>query len=137
MDFADPTGNLSKFGLGEGKYVADLGAGSGHYSIAAAKAVGDLQVLTHFGGEYGKDNSGKVVDVQAYHREIGADGKPIPEVIYPQFVEAMNSIGYSGYYSYELCHPLPLKDGEKVGIDYAESCARNACEMMKGLLRNA
>jgi sugar phosphate isomerase/epimerase len=104
---------------------------------AAAKAVGDLQVLTHFGGEYGKDNDGNVVDIQAYKREIGADGKPIPEVIYPQFIEAMNSIGYSGYYSYELCHPLPVKNGEKVGIDYADSCASNACEMMKGLLRNA
>jgi len=40
MDFADPAGNISQFGIGEGKYVADLGAGSGHYSIAAAKAVG-------------------------------------------------------------------------------------------------
>jgi len=104
---------------------------------AAAKAVGDLQVLTHFGGEYGKDENGKVVDIQAYKREIGPDGNPIPEVIYPQFVEAMNSIGYTGYYSYELCHPLPVKNGEKVSIDYANSCARNACEMMKGLLRNA
>lgn len=41
MDFADPAGNISQFGIGEGKYVADLGAGSGHYSIAAAKAVGN------------------------------------------------------------------------------------------------
>ena len=40
MDFADPGNNLAQFGLGEGKYVADLGAGSGHYAIAAAKAVG-------------------------------------------------------------------------------------------------
>lgn len=40
MDFADPTGNIAQFGLGEGKWIADLGAGSGHYTMAAAKAVG-------------------------------------------------------------------------------------------------
>jgi sugar phosphate isomerase/epimerase len=102
----------------------------------AAKAVGDLQVLTHFGGEYGKDENGKVIDIQTYKREIGSDGKPIVEEFYPQFVEAMNSIGYTGYYSYELCHPLPVKNGEKVGIDFAESCAKNGCEMMKGLIKN-
>jgi sugar phosphate isomerase/epimerase len=102
--------------------------------MEAAKAAGDLQVLTHFGGEYGKDENGKVIDIQTYKREIGSDGKPIPEEIYPDFVKAMNSINYSGFYSYELCHPLPVKNGEKVGIDFAESCAGNACEMMKGLL---
>ena len=104
--------------------------------MEAAKAAGDMQVLTHFGGEYGKDDSGKVVDIQVYKREVGADGDPIPEDIYPSFIAAMNSIGYSGYYSYELCHPLPVKDDERVGIDYAEYCAKNACEMMKGLLKN-
>jgi hypothetical protein len=46
----------------------------------------------------------------------------------------MKNIGYSGYFSYELCHPLPVKNGKKVGIEYAESCARNACKMMKDLI---
>ena len=105
--------------------------------MEAAQAAGDLQVLTHFGGEYGKDENGKVVEIQVYKREIGPDGKPISEDhIYPPFVQAMNSIGYKGYYSYELCHPLPVKNGEKVGVDYAEYCAKNACEMMNGLLGN-
>ena len=104
--------------------------------MEAAKAASGLQVLTHFGGEYGKNEDGKVVDIQVYKREVGSDGKAVPENIYPDFIDAMNSIGYSGYYSYELCHPLPVKDGERVGIDYAEYCARNACEMMKGLLKN-
>ena len=104
--------------------------------MEAARAAGDMQVLTHFGGEYGKNDEGKVVDIQVYKREVGSDGNPVPEDIYPSFIQAMSSIGYSGYYSYELCHPLPVKDGEKVGIDYAEYCARNACEMMKGMLKN-
>lgn len=69
--------------------------------MEAAHAAGDLQVLTHFGGEFGKDASGKIVDI----------------------------------YSYELCHPLPMVNGEKVGIDYVEKCAGLACEMMKGLVK--
>ena len=40
MDFADPERNVKQFGLHEGDIVADLGAGAGAYSIAAARAVG-------------------------------------------------------------------------------------------------
>ncbi|MQY78543.1 MAG: TIM barrel protein, partial [Bacteroidetes bacterium] len=53
----------------------------------AAKAVGNLQVLSHFGGEYERDTDGKVK---------GAE-------FYTLFVRAMHEIGYSGYLSYELC----------------------------------
>ena len=38
--FSDPRKNIAVMGLAEGLIVADFGAGSGHYSIAAAKAVG-------------------------------------------------------------------------------------------------
>ncbi len=38
--FSDPSHNLSQVGLVEGMYVADLGSGSGFYTLAAAKAVG-------------------------------------------------------------------------------------------------
>jgi ubiquinone/menaquinone biosynthesis C-methylase UbiE len=37
--FADPSSNVSKFGLAPGMHIADLGAGSGAYTIPAAKAV--------------------------------------------------------------------------------------------------
>jgi len=100
----------------------------------AAGAVGDLQVHTHFGGEFGQDEEGNVIDIQTYKKELGPDGKPIKEEFYPLFVKAMQDIGYQGYFSYELCHPLPVTDGKKVGIEYAESCAKNACKMMKGLI---
>jgi sugar phosphate isomerase/epimerase len=101
---------------------------------AAAMSAGSLQVLTHFNGEYGQDENGKITDIQTYGREIGPDGKPIAVEFYPRFAEAMKNIGYSGYFSYELCHPLPVINGKKAGIEYAESCARNACRMMKGLI---
>jgi len=38
--FSDPAANLAKLGLTDGMKVADLGAGSGFYSMEAAKKVG-------------------------------------------------------------------------------------------------
>lgn len=38
--FSDPKKNLDQFGLNPGTFVADLGSGAGHYTLAAAKAVG-------------------------------------------------------------------------------------------------
>ncbi len=40
MSFTDPTRNLSQLGLSEGLRVADFGAGSGAYTLAAARLVG-------------------------------------------------------------------------------------------------
>ena len=50
------------------------------------------------------------------------------------FVRAMHKIGYSGYLSYELCHPLPVVNGQTVGIEYAEKNAQLAGEFMQGLI---
>ncbi|MEX2515004.1 MAG: methyltransferase domain-containing protein [Candidatus Paceibacterota bacterium] len=41
MSFADPQTNLQSFGLEPGMEVADLGAGPGHYTLAAARMVGE------------------------------------------------------------------------------------------------
>jgi sugar phosphate isomerase/epimerase len=85
----------------------------------AALAVGDLQVLSHFGGEYERD----------------ADGKVIGEDFYKPFIQAMHEIGYSGYMSYELCHPLPVVDGQTVGIEFADKNAQLASEFMQGIIK--
>ena len=84
----------------------------------AAKAVGDLQVLSHFGGEYERDTDGNIKG----------------EEFYAHFVQAMHEIEYSGYLSYELCHPLPIVNGQTVGIEYAEKNAQLAGEFMRGLI---
>ena len=84
----------------------------------AALATGNLQVLSHFGGEY----------------ERGSDGKVIGQDFYRPFIQAMHEIGYSGYMSYELCHPLPLVNGQTVGIDFAHKNAKLAAEFMKGII---
>jgi ubiquinone/menaquinone biosynthesis C-methylase UbiE len=41
MNFSDPRSNILQMGLRDGMKVADLGAGSGHYSLAAAASVGN------------------------------------------------------------------------------------------------
>jgi len=88
----------------------------------AALEVGSLQVLSHFGGEY----------------EVDADGRPYVakgQQNLPAFVRAMKEIGYEGYIGYELCHPLPVVNGQTVGREYADKNARLAAEYMRGLLR--
>ncbi len=39
--FSDPIKNVEQLGIKPGSIVADFGSGSGHYTIAAAKVVGD------------------------------------------------------------------------------------------------
>jgi sugar phosphate isomerase/epimerase len=91
------------------------------YIQKAAQAVGDLQVLSHFGDDiYDRDPDGKL---------RGAD-------YFPHFIRAMQDIGYTGYLGYELCHPLPVINGQTVGIEYAKVKAKDACEFMKGVIRN-
>jgi ubiquinone/menaquinone biosynthesis C-methylase UbiE len=41
MAFSDPEKNLGELGIHNGSFIADLGAGSGAYTLAAAKIVGD------------------------------------------------------------------------------------------------
>jgi sugar phosphate isomerase/epimerase len=89
------------------------------YIRQAAQAVGNLQVLSHFGDDiYDRDADGKV---------RGAD-------YFPLFIRALHDIGYSGYLGYELCHPLPVVNGQTVGIEYAKTKAKEACEFMKGII---
>jgi len=103
----------------------------------AAQAVQGIQMLSHFGGEFDRDANGKIVDTQDHsdHGDKAAEQKA--ENYLPAFIKAMNDIGYGGYFSYELCHPLPVVNGEKVGLEFVEKNAKLACEMMKGLVSNA
>jgi hypothetical protein len=46
----------------------------------------------------------------------------------------MHEIGYSGYLSYELCHSLPVINGQTVSIEYVAKNAQLAAEFMRGLI---
>ena len=83
-----------------------------------------MQVLSHFGGEFDRNADGSV----------GNDKTREP---FPHFIRGMKQVGYSGYMGYELCHPLPVVDGQTVGIEFAEKNAKLAAEFMRGVLKAA
>ena len=96
---------------------------------AASADVGSLQVLSHFGGEYDRDQDGRIRGV-VWNR----DGSRTPEHYYDDFVRGMADINYEGYVGFELCHPLPQTDGVTVGLEFADINAQLAAEYMRGLI---
>jgi sugar phosphate isomerase/epimerase len=109
---------------------APLAAKQGVTSMRdAARAVGSLQVLTHFGGEYDRDADGSV---RGYVRN--PDATLTPENFYADFAQGMQEIGYEGYTGYELCHPLPAVNGQPVGIEFADKNAQLAAEYMRAVV---
>ena len=43
-------------------------------------------------------------------------------------------MSYDGYFGYELCHQLPVVDGQTVGIEYADQNAQMAAEFMRAII---
>jgi sugar phosphate isomerase/epimerase len=97
---------------------------------AGARAVGSLQVLSHFGGEFERKPDGSI---RGFERNDGVVGEDT-NTYYRDFVRAMNEIGYDGYIGYELCHQLPVENGQTVGIEYADQNAHMAAEFMRSLI---
>jgi sugar phosphate isomerase/epimerase len=97
---------------------------------AAAHAVGPLQVLSHFGGEFERRSDGSI---RGYERNDGVVGEETNRY-YRDFIRAMSEIGYEGYFGYELCHQLPIVDGQTVGIEFADKNARLAAEFLRELI---
>jgi sugar phosphate isomerase/epimerase len=91
---------------------------SRHGVRQAALDVGNLQALSHFGGEFKREADGTVK---------GPD-------YYAYFVEAMKEIGYQGFIGYELCHTLPVVNGQTVGLEFADQNAEAAAIYMRGLI---
>ena len=92
----------------------------------AVLAVGPRQVHSHFGGEFYRDNDGRV---QLDHASLT---RPLPD--YASFIRLMDEIGYDGYFCYELCHPVLSKAHEPLGLDYVDQQARLAQEYMSTLI---
>jgi sugar phosphate isomerase/epimerase len=97
---------------------------------AGAQAIGPLQVLTHFGGEFERRPDGSV---RGFERNDGVVGEETNRY-YRDFVRSMNDIDYDGYIGYELCHQLPVENGQTVGIEYADQNAQMAAEFMRALI---
>jgi sugar phosphate isomerase/epimerase len=92
-----------------------------------ARAVGSLQVLSHFGGEFERLADGSI---RGFERNDGIVGEDTNRY-YRDFIRSMSEIGYEGYLGYELCHQLPVIDGQTVGIEFADQNAQLAAEFMR------
>jgi sugar phosphate isomerase/epimerase len=88
----------------------------------AVNEVGTLQTLWHYGGEYDRGQDGIVVK---------GDEKSMAEML------GLLDIGYKGYAGFELCHPLPVVNGQTVGVDFVDKNAQLAAEYMRGILAEA
>jgi sugar phosphate isomerase/epimerase len=98
----------------------------------AARAVGTLQVLSHFGGEFERLPDGRI---RGFERNDGViEGET--NQYYNDFVTAMRGIEYQGYLSYELCHQLPVVNGQTVGIEFADRNAELAAGFMRQIIKS-
>ena len=97
----------------------------------AARAVGPLQVLSHFGGEFDRNPDGNITGVDRIDGVVTGETNQY----YRDFARAMREIGYNGYISYELCHQLPVVNGETVGIEFAHKNAQLAAEFMREIVK--
>jgi sugar phosphate isomerase/epimerase len=88
----------------------------------ALNEVGALQMLWHYGGEYDRGPDGIAVK---------GDEKALAEML------GLFDIGYRGYAGFELCHPLPVENGQTVGLDFVDKNAQLAAEYMRGILAEA
>jgi sugar phosphate isomerase/epimerase len=96
----------------------------------AAREVGALQVLSHFGGEFERRADGTI---RGYDRIDGVVRGDTNQY-YRNFLRSMREIGYGGYIGYELCHQLPVVDGQTVDIEYAHLNAELAAQFMRELI---
>jgi len=100
--------------------------------MAAAREVGARQVMSHFGGEFDRNPDGRITGVDRIDGVVTGE----TNAYYRAFARAMRDIGYHGYISYELCHQLPVVNGETVGIEFAHKNAQLAAEFMRDIIRS-
>jgi len=78
--------------------------------------------LWHYGGEYDRGPDGITVK---------GDEKVMAEML------GLLDIGYQGYAGFELCHPLPVVNGQTVGLEFVDKNAQLAAEYLRGVLADA
>lgn len=110
------------------------------YLRKAVADVGALQAQSHFGGEYDRPTPGGPWIRPITRAEWG---KPYErpgnwnDNFYLPFIEALLETGYRGSIGYELCHTLPIVNGQTVGIDFVDKNARFALEFIRETIAEA
>jgi sugar phosphate isomerase/epimerase len=98
------------------------------YVANAVHIVGNLQVHSHFGGEYYRDASGTI---NPRLLDYYAGGK-MPD--YSHYIGLMNEIGYNGYFTFELCHNVLNEDHTIGSIDYVHEQVKLAREYLGNII---
>jgi sugar phosphate isomerase/epimerase len=99
------------------------------YLVEAVKATGNLQVLTHYNGEWVRDRNERPV-----LRRFPFLG--VKTANYPVFIRELKKTGYEGFMNFEFCHPA-LKGHVIQDIDYVHEQTGMALEYMKELIEKA
>ena len=110
------------------------------YLRSAVREAGALQVLTHYFGEFERpdpDGPVRLVDKRSQWRGPFVRHGHVEENFYLPFVQALLEAGYRGSMGYELCSPLPVLDGNTVGIEFVDECSRLALEFMRATIAEA
>jgi sugar phosphate isomerase/epimerase len=98
------------------------------YIANAVRTIGNLQVHSHFGGEYYRDEN-KVIKPKMLDYYAGGI---MPD--YSHYIQLMNEIGFDGYFTFELCHPLVNKDHSTAGIDFVHEQVALAREYLANII---
>jgi sugar phosphate isomerase/epimerase len=98
------------------------------YIANAVRTIGSLQVHSHFGGEYYRDEN-KVVRPKLLDYYAGGI---MPD--YTHYIQLMNEIGYNGYFTFELCHQLLNEDHTRAGIEFVHEQVSLAHEFMTNII---
>ena len=99
------------------------------YVANAVRTLGKLQVHSHYGGEYYRDET-RVVRQKAIS---GRFGRLIPD--YSHYIDLMVEIGYNGYFTFELCHPVINENHTQAGIEYVHEQVALASEYMANIIK--
>ena len=98
------------------------------YVANAVRTVGDLQVHSHFGGEYYYDKDGKLTPVILDYYAGGEN----PD--YQHYIALMNEIGYNGWFTFELCHPVLNADHTRGDINYVDNQVKLARKFLGDII---
>ncbi len=93
----------------------------------AVRETGDLQVISHFFGEFERDAGGKVQQTQIR-------GSDRPLINYPAFVRALKQAGFTGYLDFEFCHAALDRRHDVAGIERVHDQTALAAEYMGTLI---
>ncbi len=100
------------------------------YVENAVRTVGNLQIHSHFGGEFERDEKGKP-KLKTYYSNFD---QPSPD--YNHYIGLMNEFGYQGFFTFELCHPVLDNQFQPAKIDYVDSQVKMASEFMRDVINN-